>query len=514
MEYTNASNPVIESDFPDPDIIRVGDTYYMVCTSMYLMPGGDLLRSYDLLHWEFVCHIFDRLEDTPAHRLENGKNIFGLGMWAPSMRWNNGKFYVTFACNDTHTSYMFTADTPDGPWERRVMGDFFYDSSLFFDDDGRVYIVHGNGKLRLTELDPETWQPLKNGLDRVIVEDKPNQPLGYEGSHLYKFNGRYYLFTCHMPAGDPVIKTEDCFISDSLNGRFTGKEILRDDMGHRGLGVAQGGMVDTPDGNLYLFMFHDRGALGRSPVILPMEFDSDGYPAPVLNDGKLPREVSVPVTSEKSVSANLSGDLFLAENGSLMPYWQFSHNPAKGLYSFPAPNKYRIKTERTVPHLLAARNTLTQRCFGPVCEAYVTIDGSDLSAGDYAGMCLYTSAYAAIALAKDESGYRLVILNNPANDSSIADLSGYLFHTPVIAADCPVREPRVIIKARTDFRNMPDKAEFFFRTENTEWQSLGEAYPLYFKLDLFIGCRFGLFMYSTEESGGEAEFSDFRFKSE
>ncbi len=125
MEYNYASNPVIKSDFPDPDVIRAGDTYYMVCTSMYLMPSGDLLRSYDLLHWEFVCHIFERLEDNPAHRLENGKNIFGEGMWAPSMRWHNGKFYVTFSCNDTHLSHLFTAEAPEGPWTHSIMGDFF-----------------------------------------------------------------------------------------------------------------------------------------------------------------------------------------------------------------------------------------------------------------------------------------------------------------------------------------------------------------------------------------------------
>lgn len=514
MEYNYASNPVIKSDFPDPDVIRVGDTYYMVCTSMYLMPGGDLLRSYDLLHWEFVCHIFERLEDNPAHRLENGKNIFGEGMWAPSMRWHNGKFYVTFSCNDTHLSHLFTAEAPEGPWTHSIMGDFFYDSSMFFDDDGRVYIVHGNSRLRLTELDSETWQPKKGGLDRIIVEDKPNQPLGYEGSHLYKFNGRYYLFTCHMPAGDPVIKTEDCFISDSLNGQFIGKEILRDDMGHRGLGVAQGGMVDTPDGNWYLFMFHDRGALGRSPVILPMEFGEDGYPAPILTDGKLPHNVSVLGISEKSVSANLSGDLFCTESGKLMPYWQFSHNPAEKLYSFPAPNKYRVKTGQLAPHLLLAQNTLTQRCFEPVCEALVTVDGSGLSVGDYAGMCLYTSAYAAIALTRAENGYKLVLLTNPTNDSTIARIPDFLSHTPVIAASCPVGEPNVMIKARTDFRNMPDTAEFFFRTDNTKWQSLGGSYPLYFKLDVFIGCRLGLFMYSKEQIGGTAEFSDFHFKAE
>lgn len=83
-------NPVIYSDFPDPDIIRVGDTYYMASTTMYLMPGGDILRSYDLVHWEFAGHVFETLEDNAAHRLENGQQIYGLGMWAPSCAFMRG----------------------------------------------------------------------------------------------------------------------------------------------------------------------------------------------------------------------------------------------------------------------------------------------------------------------------------------------------------------------------------------------------------------------------------------
>jgi len=125
-------NPVINSDFPDPDIIRVGDAYYMASTTMYLMPGGDILRSRDLVHWEFLCHVFSQLEDNPAHCLEDGQQIYGLGMWAPSLRFHKGTFYLTFACNDTHKSLLFLAQDPAGPWRRVEMGGFFYASSLVF----------------------------------------------------------------------------------------------------------------------------------------------------------------------------------------------------------------------------------------------------------------------------------------------------------------------------------------------------------------------------------------------
>ena len=114
------ANPVINSDFPDPDIIRVGDTYYMASTTMYFMPGGDILRSWDLVHWEFVGHVFETLEDTPAHRLEEGRQIYGQGMWAPSLRFHEDVFYLTFSCNLTHKSRPLGADRNERFFLRRL----------------------------------------------------------------------------------------------------------------------------------------------------------------------------------------------------------------------------------------------------------------------------------------------------------------------------------------------------------------------------------------------------------
>ena len=113
MVYTN---PVVYTDFPDPDIIRVGDVYYMATTTMHFTPGCDILRSYDLVHWEFIAHALNIVADTPEERLEcEGANAYGRGMWAPSLRYQRGTWYVLFAANDTHASYLLTADDPCGP---------------------------------------------------------------------------------------------------------------------------------------------------------------------------------------------------------------------------------------------------------------------------------------------------------------------------------------------------------------------------------------------------------------
>lgn len=511
------SNPVINSDFPDPDIIRVGETYYMASTTMYFMPGGDILRSRDLVHWEFVCHVFETLEDTPAHRLEDGGQIYGLGMWAPSLRFHKGIFYLTFSCNDTHKSLLFRASDPAGPWKRVEMGGFFYDSSLFFDDDDRVYIVHGNTTLWITELETNTWGPKPGGLNQAAVDDCPGQRLGYEGSHLYKRSGKYYLFTCHMPEGSKFLKTEDCFLADSLAGPFRGKNILDNNMGYRSFGVAQGGMVDTPDGEWYAFMFQDRGPLGRAPVIMPMSFDPDGFP--ILGDcGQVPLTIAPAVSDAHHTYAPLNGsDTFHYVPDStgkvrLAPFWQFSHNPDMDGWSVTKrPGAFRLIPGQTSPNLILARNTLTQRCTGPKSAAWVTLDGSGLNEGDFAGICAYQGCYGAIALTRRGGGYQLVMLGRPADHDGI-DGDGDFSRPPVEYASVPAPGPVVTIRVDVDFSREPDTATFAYMGEAGTWQLLGIAQRLYFKLDLFIGCRFGLFCYATIRTGGRADFLDFHFQ--
>ena len=506
-------NPVIDSDFPDPEIIRVGEIYYMVSTTMYFMPGADILRSWDLAHWELVGHVFDRLEDNAAHNLEGGRHIYAQGMWAPSLSWHEGVFYLTFSCNDTHRSVLFTAADPAGPWKRQEMGGFFYDSSLFFDEDGRVYIVHGQGTLHLTELDPSTWAPLPGGLDRVLVVDEPGIPLGYEGSHLYRRDGRYYLFTCHMPLCESRLKTEACFVADSLEGAFVGRDIIDDDMRYcRHLGVAQGGMVDDPRGNWYLFMFQDRGALGRAPVMMPMTLGPDGLPAIATPDGRVPLDFPGTGAAAPHGLLPLNGSAFcLPGSDALAPWWQFSHNPDPLGWRLEEQNTaLRLTSGQLAGNLLQARNVLTQRCMGPVSEAEVTIDASALKDGDFAGLCAYVSHYAAIALHRREGRLYLVTLTARADNPSVWGDKDFFTRAPQVTEIMPVEEPVMTVRVCTDFSGMEDLCTLHY-LRGGAWTQAGEAHPMYFKMDLFTGCRFGLFHYATRETGGQAVLRGFRY---
>ncbi len=148
-----AHNPLTYTDIPDNDAIRVGEDYYMVSTTMYFCPGAPIMHSRDLVHWRIVGYIFDVLEDDDVYQLQGHKNAYGAGQWATSLRYNDGVFYALFVANDHRCSYLYrTTDIVNGPWERTVFDDwFFHDPSLLF-DDGRLWVVWGNGDIRLTEL--------------------------------------------------------------------------------------------------------------------------------------------------------------------------------------------------------------------------------------------------------------------------------------------------------------------------------------------------------------------------
>lgn len=513
IEYKE--NPIIESDFPDPDIIRVEDTYYMASTTMHFMPGCDILRSYDLMNWELIAHAYDVLEDTAGERLEEKENVYGQGMWAPSLRYYKGVFYITFTANDTKKTYLLTADKPDGPWQKRNIEGFYHDNSLFFDEDGRVYIVYGNKTLYLTELKEDLTGPKEHGLNRILAVDEDNIYLGYEGSHLYRYQDKYYLFSCHMLAYGSCRKSQVCFISDSLEGDFTVKCIIDDDMGYYNLGVAQGGMVDTPEGDWYAFMFQDRGAIGRSPAMMPMKFEN-GFPV-IGEHGKVPHAVAIASTRPEHVYEPLNGDDDFDyepdENGQiqLKLFWQFNHMPVHTLWSVIERKKaFRLHSAKICTSLMQAYNTLTQRTFGPKSSAYVTVDGSNIRENDYAGICVFQGCYGAVALTKRNGQYYLAMFGKPAKDESIYGEPDY--ESPAIEYErIPVKHDKVTLKVTADFTDKLDEAQFFY-WDGCRWEMIGITKKLYFKMDHFTGCRFGLFYFSTEVTGGWADFMKFRYQ--
>lgn len=489
-ETVAGRNPLIGADMPDPDVIRVEDTYYMVSTTMHFMPGAALLRSYDLIHWEITGHIYDQLPATEGRKLQNGQNAYGQGMWAPSLKYHDGTFYVTFSCNDTHCSYLYTAPSFDGPWTLHEMDGFYYDASLFFDDDGRVYIVHGNRRPRLTELESDCLRRREGGLDRQLLDYGDAKQLGYEGLHLYKIGGRYHLFTIHSNRNE-WFREESVFSANSLTDEFVGGVLVHDDAERKGCGVAQGGCVDTPDGRWFCFLFQDRGAVGRIPMLMPMHWENgrpvvESVPECVVNLSTRPGYAYAPVISADFTSES----------------WEWNHIPELSLANRAA-DTLRVTTARVSASLTDTPNMLTQRTAEGRCAAEVTVDVSGMPAGDLAGLCALQSQWAFIALKKTVSGNRLVAMTREADDPAQG----------VLRAEIPWEKNAARVRIVFDFGETSDKASLWYR-EDESWQCLLDAHPMRFTLDMFTGYRAALAACATETAGGTAVFSAFRMENE
>ena len=509
-------NPILRTDYPDPDVIRVGDTYYMVSTTMHFMPGGAVLRSYDLRNWELISYIFDKLDETPEERLEREQTNYGCGMWAPCLRYKDGTFYVVFVSHGTETTYLFTATDPEGPWEKHVIEGYYHDCSLLFDDDERVYIVYGNREIHLTELKADLSGPKEGGLDRIIVREPDDFPgwLGYEGSHIYKINGKYYVFFIHWPAGS--MRTESCFMADSLEGEFKGGDVLCDSGGFFNMGVAQGGIVDTPNGRWFAILFRDNGAVGRIPVLVPVRWEND---FPVFgSNGKVPKRFEISSSRPYYRYEPLyTSDSFEGSKETRHPalklQWQWNHCPNDNLWEIRPEGGLVIKSGKICTNLTYAVNTLTQRMMYPKCEAEVTVDASKIKEGDVAGICALQGDYGYLGITMTAGVYYLLKVVHVTEDKSLSASRSKDYMPGTVLDKIRLSGPVVTLCLKPSFDNMADKLDFFYQKEG-RMVKVGTSHKLCFRLDHFTGCRFGLFMFSTKEVGGEAVFTDFKYRYE
>ena len=185
------------------------------------MPGAPVMRSKDLVSWELVSYLFDRLEDTPKYDMKDG-TVYGRGQWATSLRWHDGQFYALFSPNDApYRSYVYTTKDPAKGWTLHSRMNHFHDASLFFDDDGRVYVFSGTG--RLTELKPDLTGVKEGGVDMTLnVRDEEENGL-LEGSRVIKKDGKYYLLMISWPNGGR--RRQLCYRADRITGPYEKKVI-------------------------------------------------------------------------------------------------------------------------------------------------------------------------------------------------------------------------------------------------------------------------------------------------
>ncbi|QGZ39694.1 beta-xylosidase [Pseudoduganella flava] len=503
------TNPIFHDEFSDPDIIRVGDWFYLTGTTMHAMPGLPVLRSQDLVNWEFVSYAAPKLDFGPAYRLEDGKSIYGRGIWAPSLRYHDGTFYIFTNVNGRGTQ-IYSATDPKGPWTHREMKRSLHDLSVLFDDDGKVYVVWDHQEMKLARLTDDLTD-IVPGSEKVLFTK--DQGMG-EGAHLYKIDGKYYILSANyaggfrMPAAradridgpwevNRSISTDEGFgLTQGNRLRKNAPPFAPDDIvpgdpkRHEATAIHQGGIVLTPAGEWWGFSMMDANSVGRLLTLAPVTWQ-DGWPYFGLpgNLGRNPRTWVKPKTAAPqpvTVPFQRSDDF---AGSALQPVWQWNHVPVDGKWSLAERPGYLRLHALPAPSFWLARNTLTQRAIGPRSTPTVVLDAAGLRDGDVAGLGLLNLPYATLAVEKSGAGLSIAVFDQARNTTRRV----------------PIKATRVWLRADCDF--LTEQARFSYSVDGKRFVPLGDAFTMVFQLVTFQGVRYALFNYNQQgREGGVADF--------
>ena len=526
------TNPLFYDEFSDPDILRVGDDYYLAGTTMHAVPGLVILHSKDLVNWENVAYCFDRF-DFPEDRfsLRNHQEIYGQGIWAPCIRYANGQFYVFSNINGKGLQ-CYTAKDIKGPWEHHNMKGNIYDLGVLFDDDGKIYAIHGYGTVKCTELKPDMSGPIEE-TERVIIPE--GNGVG-EGHHMYKIDGMYYLIsTDYMPNGRTL-----CSRSKSIWGPYETRVITADEtygyhaasltqvprgekyrigqdgtkfqLGHLDKDATactnahQGGIVQYKDGSWWALLMQDFHSIGRTVCLMPITWE-EGWPMIGLkgNLGRAPRTWFKPETTEGYYG--LEGPQPMRapydrcetfDNKQLGRVWQWNHNPEEETWSLKG-GKLRLQA-MPAEQLMWARNTLTQRVIGPKSITTVELSVKGLKAGDVAGLGNINVPCSWIGVMNKGEHLILRCFEQLTNDTVDVEL-------PKITKKSDFTG-KIWLRSIGEYDK--DQAQYAYSLDGKDFHTLGRMMPLSYQLITFQGSRHALFAFNTTgKNGGFAEFDNF-----
>ncbi|MBP5772204.1 MAG: glycoside hydrolase 43 family protein [Bacteroidaceae bacterium] len=505
-------NPMLWADVPDPDVIRVGNTFYMVSTTMHLMPGAPIMQSRDLKNWETVGYVFDRLTDSPKYNLQEG-TVYGRGQWATSLKYHDGKFWALFAPNEAGPmgqTYICTAPKAQGPWTIHARLRHFHDATLFFDDDGTPYVFYGTGEMCQLSRDLKS---VVEGSDRHYFEREADERGLLEGTRVIKHNGTYYALLISHVWAPGRHRREVCYRTNNLNGKWEKQVILQSDFGGFPY-LAQGTIVDTEEGDWYGIMFQDRGGVGRVLTLSPVRW-IDGWPMLGDENGKVP-DAMRPYKSGQPETSIVCADHFSSSQLGLQ--WQWNHNPANTAWSLTErPGYLRLKTSRVTPNLYLAINTLTQRMEGPTCSGAVTLDISHLRDGDCCGLAAFNGDSGVLTIKKHGKKLTLQMSEQKVSlsdrEKAVTAVEEKVIQTVELAAKTSLLHLRLT----ADFRpGHHDAANFFYSLDGQQWTQIGTRnYRMTFDYRrFFMGSKFAIFCYATKKAGGYVDVDKFQYENE
>ena len=512
------TNPLFYDEFSDPDIIRVGEDYYLAGTTMHSVPGLVVLHSKDLVNWEFSSYCFDRFDASDDFNLRNGKEAYGQGIWAPAIRYHNGKFYI-FSNINGHGLQVYISDSAKGPWKHHQIKGDIYDLSVLFDDDGKIYAIHKYGNVTVTELKPDLSGPVE-GSSKVVIPE--GNAMG-EGHHIYKINGMYYILSAdYSPMGRMQCARsksiwgpyETCVISEresfgysaawTVNNVGLGRPVPEDGFKFKTnkpsdetlicSTIHQGGIVQAPDGKWWGVSMQDFNAVGRTVCLSPVTW-VDGWPFFGLekNLGRSPRTWFKPNDVVKTPVATYDRcDDFSGK--TLKPIWQWNHNPNGKMWSLNKERKGWLRLHSMpAKQLLWAKNSLTQRAIGPVSYTSVKLDASKLKAGDEAGLGAINMPYASLGVVKTDKGLALRCYDQNTNKE----------------VGKPLDKKVVWLRLWGDYDK--SQLQYSYSLDGKNWENIGEQMISPYQLKTFQGVRVALYAFNKKNvNGGVADFDDFK----
>ncbi|WP_257669152.1 glycoside hydrolase family 43 protein [Parapedobacter tibetensis] len=410
-------NPILYADYSDPDVVRVGEDYYMTASSFDAIPGLPILHSKDLVNWTIVGHALRR--QPPFDHFS--KTQHGNGVWAPSIRYHNGEYYIFWGDPDFGI-YRVKSKDPTCEWEAPVLlesGKGLIDVCPFWDDDGRAYIAHAYAGSRagiksviaVKRINADATHTLDEG---VIVYDGHELDPTIEGPKFYKRNGYYYIFA---PGGGVATGWQTVLRSKDIYGPYERRMVM-----HQGStdinGPHQGGWVDTQTDEDWFIHFQDKGVYGRVVHLQPMAW-KDGWP--LIGTDKDGKGYGEPVQTFKKpdvghtypISTPAESDEF--NDIHLGKQWQWQANP-QATWSFCYPEKgvlrlYAQQVPEGSRNLYETPNVLMQKFPAPIFTATTKIEFAphpDKLLGEKAGLVVMGRSYAALYVRKDEGGLSLV----------------------------------------------------------------------------------------------------------
>lgn len=491
---------MIYEDFADNDIfLGPNNTFYFMASNMHYDPGAPILRSYDLVNWEWVGHAVPSLGVFGSqYNMTGNTTAYREGTWASTMRYRQSDAtWYWIGCIDFWVTYIYTAPAPDGPWTQSasMSGNCYYDCGLLIDDDDTMYVVYGNTNVSIAQLSPDGLSQVKS--QQVFNASEVNRT-AIEGNRLYKKDGIYYVLD------DDTQGTTIIWKSSSIWGPWTPK-ILQDGISSPvpgGYTVDQGSLIETQNGDWYFMSFTWAYPAGRMPILAPITWGSDGYPT-IVTDSSGGWGATYPMPLPAQPLSSWTGtDTF--QGSSLGPPWEWNQNPDTTKFS--VNNSLTLQTATVTDDLFHARNTLTHRPNGPTPVGTVAINFANMADGDICGLAAFRDGTSWIGVQRNGSSYQIQMRFNATQDQS----SWATISTGTVADTAPVAETKVWFRVTMDSTPESDKlSHYYYSTDGTNFTQLGPSYPLNTDYQYFMGYRFAIFNFATKALGGSVQVTSF-----